>query len=70
MFIVNISVISFQLLWREEYKYYMRERRSIMAKVFKKPKLVVKQTTVVVSMTKSALCSGGSSHIVADTSNN
>lgn len=41
-----------------------------MAKVFKKPQLVVKKTAVVVSMKKTALCSGGSAHIVVDTSSN
>ena len=61
----------FSFLWREAYKYYMMgKERGFMAKVFKKPQLVVKTPTVVVSSTKSALCSGGSSHIVVDTSSN
>ena len=48
----------------------MGKERGFMAKVFKQPQLVVKTPTVVVSSTKSALCSGGSSHIVVDTSSN
>lgn len=48
----------------------MGKERGFMTKVFKKPQLVVKAPTVVISSRKSALCSDGSSHIVVDTSSN